>query len=404
VSTPGRSHLELQTADGSQPELRPPIGRRIAKLDGLRSLVILVLLVHFTDSVAFDAAGQRIVLGLQTTALIALDVFFVLSGFLITGILLDTKNGPDYFRNFFLRRLLRIFPLYYGFLVLYFVVLPTVSDRFEPLEPAQHLYYWGYLINVAKAFDWEIARSTGHLWSLAVEEQFYLVWPVVVYACSTAGLRGVCIACLVLSPIARVFIAHALPDTTAYHQLVRLDVLALGGLVALIVRSSDGTHGVRRWMFGGAAAAVTAAGMSFAFASSQTAAAMFSSASAYLAGAFFLVTLQSPDVSLWSRLVGSWPLRQIGTYSYAIYVLHDPLADSLARFGIVNMPQRGVREAVWYCAVMLPLCIAAGAVSWHAYEKQFVRFKGLFAYSGPIASKRPTAPGSPLGVVRRPDD
>ncbi|MEO8482882.1 MAG: acyltransferase [Acidobacteriota bacterium] len=366
-------------------------GTRFRSLDGLRSLVILVLIVHFLDSVRFGPAGQALFLSVEIVASVALDVFFVLSGFLITGILLDTKRAPLYFRNFYIRRFLRIFPLYYGFLFVYFIVLPHVSGRFDDLRltTTQHVYYWGYLTNVAKSFAWPLAPSTGHLWSLAVEEQFYLFWPAVIYACSRDRLRAVCWATLLLSPVIRLFLSYALPATIAYHQLIRMDVLAMGGLFALYFRSADGIVVVRRWLFPAAWLAAVATLLAGVFGAGWLARAVFSSASPYMAAAFFVITLEATPTTRWFRIACSRPLQMIGTYSYAIYVLHDPLADVMARFGLLDMPSRSGIYALVYTAVMISAAVLAGALSWHLYEKPLLRLKSAFAYQRPLM----TAPG-----------
>ena len=112
------------------------------------------------------------------------DLFFILSGFLITGILFDARNEPNYFRNFYMRRVLRIFPLYYGVLALVFLVAPLI-----PIFQGKTLDYlldrqawaWLYGVNIYIAIqgDWAFSYLE-HLWSLCVEEHFYFVWPLVV--------------------------------------------------------------------------------------------------------------------------------------------------------------------------------------------------------------------------------
>src|SRR6185369_11811956 len=119
---------------------------------------------------------------------IGVDLFFVLSGFLITGILYDAKARKDYFRNFYARRFLRILPLYYGILALYILVFPRISivpqRQYQSLVEHQ-LWFWTHLSNVSIAIEGYGNQQRGwtHFWSLAVEEQFYLVWPAVVFLC-----------------------------------------------------------------------------------------------------------------------------------------------------------------------------------------------------------------------------
>ncbi len=360
-------------------------GPRIPVLDGLRSLVILVLIVHYTDSVDLAPVAKTVFYLTQLVASVGLDVFFALSGFLITGILLDTRGATGYFKNFYSRRVLRIFPLYYGTLLIFLIVLPNVSNRFdnERLGWSQHAYYWTYLVNVAESFAWHVAPSTGHFWSLGVEEQFYVLWPAVVYACSRRQLRVVCAGLLVISPFIRFYLVHVLPQTPAFHQLERFDVIAIGGLMALAFREPGGMASFGRWLMPAAAVGIAVMVAGFATVPLLEAEALFSSASPYVAALVLLITLQAGPQTGWSRVVGSWPLRRIGMYSYGIYVLHDPLADTIARFGFLDYPRQGPIEALVYCAKMVPIAVVAGALSWHVYERPFLRLKSRFSYGRP---------------------
>jgi peptidoglycan/LPS O-acetylase OafA/YrhL len=364
---------------------------RLPVLDGLRSLVILVLLVHFTDAVTFTGGIAVLRFSLNLAAIIALDVFFVLSGFLITGILLDTRESPRYFRTFYIRRCLRILPVYYGFLLMFLVVLPYATRSFPELRvpPAEQAYYWAYLVNIAHGLGVRPVAATGPLWSLAVEEQFYLVWPAVVYLCTRSQLRAVCLVCLLVAPVARLICVTVAPTTMAFYELTpaRMDGLALGALIALGARSPAGLLSLRPWLRPvGIAALVMVAGAAIRARSHSAAgpfgveAAMFLTASAWVAAIAFWITLTSgPDTRL-ARLVGSWPLRRVGTYSYAIYVLHYPLMHMMSRLNLLQIPHAGVAEALIYCAVMVPLTIGVGALSWHFYERPILRWQKSFAY------------------------
>jgi peptidoglycan/LPS O-acetylase OafA/YrhL len=113
------------------------------------------------------------------------DLFFVLSGFLITGILIDSKASDRYFRDFFARRLRRIAPLYYlSIAVIFWVALPLAKQPGNPaswaaISSGEQIWYWLPLANIHSVFSFHL-EPIGQFWSLAVEEQFYFVWPVVV--------------------------------------------------------------------------------------------------------------------------------------------------------------------------------------------------------------------------------
>jgi peptidoglycan/LPS O-acetylase OafA/YrhL len=154
------------------------------------------------------------------------DLFFVLSGFLITGILLDTRDDPHYFRNFYARRALRILPLYYSVL-LFMLAVYQHSSKFVILS-------FLHLSNIAPIFS--ILMVNGALWSLAVEEHFYLAWPQFVRRLS---LRGTAIAAITLcfaEPVIRGLAVHHVSSVFPYTWF-RLDGLALGALIACAVRS-----------------------------------------------------------------------------------------------------------------------------------------------------------------------
>lgn len=407
----------------------PLLGRastRVPVLDGLRGGgLLLVLMVHFRSVVepSQGAWGEYVYHMVGDWAFVALDVFFVLSGFLITRILVDTKGSPTYFRTFYLRRSVRIFPLYYGLLIAYFVVLPRIAwwdvDNLS-LTFTQHFVYWTYLTNIsAGLYHWwfpmappglyPMEVSTGHLWTLAVEEQFYLLWPAVVFYCSPEVLRKVCIGCLGAAALIRIGLVVGLgPDVGAAYVLTpaRIDGLALGGLLALYARYPGGLERARRVL-------QPAAALSFGVllgvflleghfddqsALGQTAGL---TASVYLAGAVVVVSLLGHQDSVWTRIVGSLPLRRIGQYSYGTYVLHLPLMFTLHSAGVITrpLPNSGLSTDLRYSAGMIMISLTAGALSWHCFEKPIMR----------MLSRRPydfRAPagmgGEPAGNIERP--
>jgi peptidoglycan/LPS O-acetylase OafA/YrhL len=208
--------------------------KNIPQLDGLRGIaILLVLLVHSQESfrgIHLDSLARR--------GWIGVDLFFVLSGFLITGILLDTKGRGAWLRNFYARRALRIWPLYYAVLLFIFVLVPIAKPS-NKLELSHYPWYWyfSYLQNWFVR-GWGIAPLS-ITWSLAVEEQFYMSWPIVVLVSSRKGLRNVLVATFLLSPLLR-WVAISLGSSWVFTYTFtgfRLDSIALGGLMALFVRS-----------------------------------------------------------------------------------------------------------------------------------------------------------------------
>ncbi len=168
------------------------------------------------------------------------DLFFVLSGFLITGILLDTKRSEGYFKNFYIRRCLRIWPLYYSALLFMFVLVPFLRpSEASNVFAARSSPWWAYPLFLQNFLVPTPTAATGLLgvtWSLAVEEQFYLAWPWVIRYCSYSQVRRIAIAIICVSPGLRLYLA--LHHVNIYsNPFCRLDALMAGALLAVVVRS-----------------------------------------------------------------------------------------------------------------------------------------------------------------------
>src|SRR5438552_4153503 len=210
---------------------------RIPQLDGIRGVaILLVIMVHVSDK--YPSLHLQYLFG---NGWMGVDLFFVLSGFLITGILVDTKQSDDYFKNFYARRCLRIWPLYYSVLFFMFVVVPflrpseahTIFERSSP--------WWSfplYLQNFLVPIPASAAGALGVTWSLAIEEQFYLVWPIIVRSCSNVVLRRIAISVICLSPVLRLFLS-SMGVILYSNTFSRLDGLMAGAVLAIVVRSVD---------------------------------------------------------------------------------------------------------------------------------------------------------------------
>ena len=152
---------------------------------------------------------------------LGVDLFFVLSGFLITGILLDTRGLPGYFRNFYARRTLRIFPVYYGYLVAVFVLLPPVVSSVAATPAGVQWWFWTYASNLPLGVEgWRFSPGfVSHFWSLAIEEQFYLVWPAIVLFARRRTLAWTCVACIAGALAFRLHALSAMPDPVGGYVL-----------------------------------------------------------------------------------------------------------------------------------------------------------------------------------------
>jgi len=390
-------------ADRRKPPLFPR-GTYIPALDGLRGLaIILVLVEHITYALLPANPVDEFVRALGRTGWSGVDLFFVLSGFLITGILYDTKGSANYFRNFFLRRSLRIFPLYYGVLVAAFVGAPLLasagvgaleelvrSEDYVTLQKNQ-TWYWSYLTNVLIAQEgWGATPlHTSHFWSLAVEEQFYLVWPAVVFLLSHQSLKRTCYALILASAAFRVVVIAAGVNEEAAYTLTpaRLDALSFGAVVALTAREPGGWERlVRRAaptlaMIGALLVAVFLwrDGLQRRDDLMQT---VGYTLLAYFFAALLIRTIAAPPGSAVERTFTRPALRMFGRYSYGLYVYHFPIIYVVnGVYSPTAMPEvfgSRLPAYVLYAGVVTALSLAASWVSWAAYEKHFLKLKFRF--------------------------
>jgi len=217
--------------------------QRIPELDGLRGLAILLVLVfHYTAQegvLAPDTLTGRLQ-RLFIMGWTGVDLFFVLSGFLIGGILLDARNSPCYFKTFYCRRFFRIIPIYYLWIVLYVVLIAVAGNTImrlsnsgvrPPLGPGIGSYFL-FLQNLVSLPLFGLAGAWfGHLWSLAVEEQFYLAAPLVVRFTDVRYLKWILGGLVMCVPLLRMFllrVLHVVDSQVAVLVFCRADALAIG--------------------------------------------------------------------------------------------------------------------------------------------------------------------------------
>ena len=315
-------------------EVAGPARSHVPALDGVRGLAILLVLVSHL-MLFNDRTGSRFgdsLSALRGLGWVGVDLFFVLSGFLITGILFDTLHDPHYFRSFYMRRFLRIFPLYYGFLFFLMIL--------GHWGPGMHFEWNGrqyvlltYLQNTGIWFpvtDFHpgIWADLDHFWSLAVEEQFYLFWPLLVFL--VRGRRRLIGLALALSGIALLLrIALYLHGSSRLLIFMltpcRMDTLLLGGMVALVVRG-DSDWIPRRWVAPIAlVAAVVIATYTLLHLGGDMRDFFFGATFGYsviaLGCVAVLIASLEPQSVAHRMFRWSW-LRSLGKYSYGIYVLH----------------------------------------------------------------------------------
>lgn len=363
----------------------------IRGLDGLRAAaVIAVLVFHVAVRRLPQDRWDELVLMLLKAGWCGVDLFFVLSGFLITGILLDSAARPDYFVRFWWRRALRIFPLYYVYLSLLFaagLLVPQLAHvlGLQGLLGA-HAWFWLYAQNIKIAFDGEWIEPTGlvgHFWSLAVEEQFYLIWPLLVLYLSRRRLL-VLSACLIPGALAlRVWLTVFADEGTAAYVSTpaRADALAAGAVLALLVRGAAPQatlQGLQRWAapFGLVLVALAAffdGGLDHMGRATQT----IGFTGICIASAGLLSHILSSPSGRMTQVLEHPALTKLGRHSYAIYILHNPLL-----FGLLIAERRlGVGWTSVLAQVAAESLIVLGAsylfsrLTWTLVEGPALRLK-----------------------------
>ncbi len=373
-------------AHGMHPSGLP---RHIKPLDGLRGIAILMVFCHHMFPYRpTHAMTGKLINGALGMGWSGVDLFFVLSGFLITGILFDAKGSNAYFRNFYARRTLRIFPLYYGMIFLCTIVIPRLGVFPDAVPPGSSWWWWLYLSNVRSAFMPDLKGGwLGFFWSLAVEEHFYLLWPTIIYFCSRKSAMKVAIGCIIIASVSRAAFILAGNKFAPYLLTpCRLDALAAGGLVALAARGPGGIAALAPravWicLLSGVAAVIVAFWRhSVAWDSTMQMVGFPLVACAY-ASLIAVVAGPSRWAPLRWALQTPW-LRSVGKYSYGMYVFHNAVGSIIGRlsaFPIHWFPDRIARADDLLNALIVTLATFAVAyTSWHLYEKHFLQLKRFF--------------------------
>jgi peptidoglycan/LPS O-acetylase OafA/YrhL len=356
----------------------------VSSLDGTRGIaVLLVMLFHF----GYFPAGW-----------IGVQIFFVLSGYLITSILTEDKNKslPAFIGRFYWRRLLRIFPLYYGFLVV--AALAYTLYRVPVSFSSDWPWLFTYTANFARMRDSDVGAPFVHLWSLAVEEQFYLVWPFLVYFLRPATFRKVIVGILLLSPVIRLALfqgALSLGSDEEYAgkaayvlPFTQFDAFAAGAAIslwnlremrnasyrflgALLLAAAAGLAVLVAGHFWGRGASIASLGYSPYLISGHGYVWGYSLIN-LLSALGIICALQGAGVA---RCLNVKPLVWVGKISYGIYVYHLPLLligiALLSHLQIV--PDGGGRLVFFIVWVAVVLLVSAASFYW--FEVLFLRLK-----------------------------
>ena len=366
----------MRTIERARKSLRVEVKmhRRIPQLDAVRGLAILVVMFHnISPKYPLFHSDQ-----LFRDGWMGVDLFFVLSGLLITGILLDTKQSAGYFKNFYVRRCLRIWPLYYSLLFFMFVVVRFLNSSEYHLVVETSSPWWAFplfLQNFLLAISTNAAGPLGVTWSLAIEEQFYLVWPLVVRFCSITQLRQLAIAEICLSPMLRYYLW--LHHVDLYTNIFcRLDGLMAGALLALLVRSDNFVPSKllqRAWIL-----LLIAAPLAFLTEAFHARWIVFSFTA--LASAAFVYVAMFSERKWLQRIMTNQFLVYTGTISYGLYLLHK------IPFGMVQVLHLD-RRPYLPLPIILVASYALAALSWNLLEKPFLSLKRFFDSKPPSTDR-----------------
>ncbi len=437
------------------PALAGSSGHNLA-LDGVRGMAILLVMWHHMTVFRPSNGVERFFHSAAELGTTGVDLFFVLSGFLITGILYDSKHklleggkgAGAFFGNFYARRTLRIFPLYYAVLVFSLLLLPHLAEMLRHVVSADRAeliasklnrfesigvhakWFWLYLSNFPIAFEGRWLHGIlGVSWSLAIEEQFYLVWPMLVWFLSRAGAIRVCVGLVIVALACRCGLAleminagrgyGPLPaDGVTLHwanpigvyvlSFCRVDDLALGALAALLLRGTMDVplaariaRGLVCWC-GAAALGLVVVDNAMGWATPEIMGTgggpLFQTVGYTLAGLTCLgglvLAVASCPGGMWHRFWTSWFMRTQGKYAYALYLFHLPIRAAIrdvvfgpgpdASGGPVPrwtfeglLHSQALGQAVFY-VIAIGASLAAAWVSWVVFESQVLKLKKYF--------------------------
>jgi peptidoglycan/LPS O-acetylase OafA/YrhL len=364
--------------------------RRQPELDGIRGLAILGVLATHSCAYLALTPGTKPLLSLMYFGQWGVDLFFALSGFLITGILLETKSATNYFRSFYARRALRIWPIYYSVLAILFslaLISPWVAANAPPrLEWGSYVFY---LQNIPTFWADKLvpqAGMVGHFWSLAIEEQFYFVWPILVLFVPEDSILAICVLGFIVALPLRLYMLTVFGYSWGEMVLTtaRMDGLFVGAALAVLSHQRKKLS----WKFSaipGVAGLMILGWIGVFHRTDQFIGAgpymrtFGVTAVALLSGA--LIALSQLRVRSVSRFLSKRWLRFFGRYSYGIYVFHVPIflspSAGLAHYPGIAIPLP-LKSAVLFILGINCVSIITAVASFELFESRFLRFKAKF--------------------------
>lgn len=385
----------------AQPKDRMVVGRYYPEIDGLRALAVLMV-IYFHSSLMVgperttaDAAtgwdAARLYYEFTMIGWCGVDLFFVISGFLITGILMDTAHQKNCFKNFYIRRTLRIFPLYYGVLIVCFFLFVLVYGSSFTLR---YGLYFLYLQNWFSVFGYEYILYFDHFWSLAIEEQFYIFWPVLfVWAYRRGAVEPVLVFLLAVSFFLR-FILAAKGELEMAFSITpaRLDGLLLGAGLAFLLSKREDTKRMNALFVRGIAVSLAVvcvlALLNGNLWGRDREVLMFGLLPVSVFFASFMGWVITVRESHWIRRnLRRRFLREIGKVSYGMYVYHWLIMCLIVQTDIMDWYGFSFNHP-FLLLTAAPFSFITAWISFRLFEKPLLRLKDVYArYAGPESSE-----------------
>ncbi|MDB5033656.1 MAG: acyltransferase 3 [Chlorobi bacterium] len=356
------------------------------EIDALRFLAFLAVLVHHAfppDAATYVGFGFSTGVAAWITAVIrsggfGVDLFLGLSAYLITELLVreHAKRGKIDIRAFYIRRALRIWPLYFAFLATVILILPHLL-RHEQLSTIQSVGYLTFLGNWTCTLFGYPASVAAPLWSVSIEEQFYLMWPFLLALIGIRRVRGLALSLLAIATLTRVvLVMQGVGHPGIWcNTFARLDAIAGGALLAALLRGGAPSlkGGMRLLM---AAGGVFLFVLAARYGSFDGAASLYTYPAAAAASLLVLISVLRPMGSR-QPVMASRPLLYLGKISYGLYVFHL-LALAVAARLIDTTMIPGLLGVRFCLALLIAIAIAAGSYRW--LEEPFLRLKSRFTY------------------------
>lgn len=342
-------------------------------LDGIRGCAILLVLLFHCFKTSFFPFSFITGIGW-----IGVDLFFVLSGFLITGILYDTKGSKNYLTVFMLKRILRIFPLYYLALLIFFMVLliPNITSSnmyFHKGHFNDVIYYLTYTQNIRFALHgWGITDILNHFWSLAIEEQFYMIWPLIIMFSKKNKIILISTLLIVIALFTRNFFPER-PFSYVF-TLARIDSLAIGSLASILIRRN--IVFLNKYLFTIFMFSLTVLFSIVVFTRSVDLSNIHFIRYGYtlfsvLFASIIIFTFDSKQIGKFtSRFFENGFLRFLGKYSYGIYVYHW-----LLYRGVYMYLEAKYSLSTIFVLPFILFVFIISVLSYHFYEVKFLKYK-----------------------------